>query len=258
MKEEALHTPAVKKVTHTPGPWYAVNYAGYHRIQSTPYYDANNDLLDEECCRQEAVANAALIASAPDLLSENIRLKEEVEAERVRGLFWLKGKQKAESENANLREQNKELEEEVAALRRDDSLPMKAVLLERDSLKEEVERLTRESEDRLTELNVEVSKVESLLSQKKEDREQKKELIEALGDFYMLTFAGNARTLKEAIDRRTVGYDAFEERIVKLLNGEIPENNSRNLLREASKIAGHHMGIDLQQRIEEELKLHGL
>lgn len=54
------------KFKGTPGPWVSVNYAGFIKIHSKPYY-GEPDLLDEEQCN-EAQINAHLIASAPDLL----------------------------------------------------------------------------------------------------------------------------------------------------------------------------------------------
>lgn len=49
----------------TPGPWFAVNYAGHFDIQNTNDY-GGLDLLDFDNIGQEqATANAALIAQAP-------------------------------------------------------------------------------------------------------------------------------------------------------------------------------------------------
>lgn len=53
---------------HTKGEHYAVNYAGYVTMQSTPNYDDNPiDLLNEESCPQ-AEANGKLYAAAPEML----------------------------------------------------------------------------------------------------------------------------------------------------------------------------------------------
>lgn len=53
---------------HTPGEWHVVNYAGFFRIQASPYYEGN-DILDSDKIGEEvAGANAKLIAAAPDLL----------------------------------------------------------------------------------------------------------------------------------------------------------------------------------------------
>ena len=53
--------------THTPGPWYAIEYAGMWGIQSVDEYSQDNNLLDMEN-DDRAEANAKLIAAAPDLL----------------------------------------------------------------------------------------------------------------------------------------------------------------------------------------------
>ena len=53
---------------HTPGPWFAVQYANWFNIQTTEEYSAS-DVLDLECC-EEAEANARLAAAAPELLEE--------------------------------------------------------------------------------------------------------------------------------------------------------------------------------------------
>lgn len=59
---------------HTPGPWYPVEYAGFWHIQKADFY-TEADVLNEDHYR-EAEANAKLCASAPDLLSENQKLKQ--------------------------------------------------------------------------------------------------------------------------------------------------------------------------------------
>ncbi|GAB4003107.1 hypothetical protein GCM10028807_62890 [Spirosoma daeguense] len=53
---------------HTPGPWFAVNYAGFLILQTEPFY-GESDLLNESICK-EAEANARLMAAAPDLLEQ--------------------------------------------------------------------------------------------------------------------------------------------------------------------------------------------
>ena len=57
----------MKETKHTPGPWYPVEFAGFHVIKTEPYYDAGDDLLDVEES-PNAEANAKLIAAAPELL----------------------------------------------------------------------------------------------------------------------------------------------------------------------------------------------
>lgn len=56
----------MKKLKHTPAPWYAVNYGGYITIQSTNFYE-NTNILDEDKC-ERAEDNGLLCAAAPDLL----------------------------------------------------------------------------------------------------------------------------------------------------------------------------------------------
>lgn len=53
---------------HTPGPWFAVEYAGYWNMQSERFYTDEGDLLDEEHTAA-AGDNAKLAAAAPDLLA---------------------------------------------------------------------------------------------------------------------------------------------------------------------------------------------
>lgn len=59
--------------THTPGPWYAIEYAGMWGIQSVDEYSQDNNLLDMEN-DDRAEANAKLIAAAPDLLEALVKL----------------------------------------------------------------------------------------------------------------------------------------------------------------------------------------
>lgn len=56
----------MKEQKFTPAPWYAVNYGGYIKIQSTDFYE-NTDILDEDKCPQ-AELNAILATCAPELL----------------------------------------------------------------------------------------------------------------------------------------------------------------------------------------------
>lgn len=62
---------------HTPGPWFPVQYAGFWHIQTEDYY-TDSDVLNEDHFN-EAEYNAKLCASAPDLLAENQKLKQEKE-----------------------------------------------------------------------------------------------------------------------------------------------------------------------------------
>jgi hypothetical protein len=69
------------KSKHTSGPWFAVNYAGFYKLQTVPGYLDSDDLLNEEEY-ENAEANAALAKSAPDLLEAlekiyNISLRQE-------------------------------------------------------------------------------------------------------------------------------------------------------------------------------------
>jgi Na+/phosphate symporter len=53
---------------HTPGPWHAVEYAGYWQIQTSENYDDDHiQVLDVEST-ESAPANAALCAAAPEML----------------------------------------------------------------------------------------------------------------------------------------------------------------------------------------------
>lgn len=61
---------------HTPGPWYAIEFAGFWNILDQPYYEGAQLLNAEEVGPEQAQANAELAALAPDLLAENQRLKE--------------------------------------------------------------------------------------------------------------------------------------------------------------------------------------
>lgn len=64
----------MSELKHTPGPWYAVNYADFWDIQDDPHY-GKTDLLDAHTCDQ-AEANAKLMAAAPELIKALITLKE--------------------------------------------------------------------------------------------------------------------------------------------------------------------------------------
>jgi hypothetical protein len=64
----------------TPGPWHAVEYAGYWNLQGKDYYSEHDDLLDEDKVgAATAKANALLAASAPQLKEENERLIRELD-----------------------------------------------------------------------------------------------------------------------------------------------------------------------------------
>lgn len=51
---------------HTPGPWFALEYAGYYNLQTVDEYSDTNDLLNIEK-DPNAEANAKLAAKAPEL-----------------------------------------------------------------------------------------------------------------------------------------------------------------------------------------------
>lgn len=61
----------------TPGPLYAVDYAGFIQLHTVPSY-GNKDLLNCEEC-PEAVANGQLFAAAPDLLQALYSLVQAIE-----------------------------------------------------------------------------------------------------------------------------------------------------------------------------------
>lgn len=58
----------------TQGTWYAVKYACYWSIQTTPYYEDSKDLTDEQEVGERAEYNAILMAAAPDLLKALVRV----------------------------------------------------------------------------------------------------------------------------------------------------------------------------------------
>ena len=51
---------------HTSGPWFAVEYSGYHNLHDSDQYGATNILDEDECAK--ASYNAKLAAAAPELL----------------------------------------------------------------------------------------------------------------------------------------------------------------------------------------------
>ena len=71
MKPEKL---TAKKQSFTPGPWYAVEYAGFADIQDGPFYGDDNIFNAE--CDDRFLANAKLAASAPDMLEALKELQE--------------------------------------------------------------------------------------------------------------------------------------------------------------------------------------
>jgi hypothetical protein len=59
----------MSEVKHTPGPHYAVEYAGRISMQSTNFYEQNVDILDADNVGEEEMhANGRLYAAATDLL----------------------------------------------------------------------------------------------------------------------------------------------------------------------------------------------
>lgn len=63
-----------KEQKTTPGPWYAIEYAGYWAIQSENFYGIESSVLDEDN-NNRAEENAKLAARAPELLKENDSLQ---------------------------------------------------------------------------------------------------------------------------------------------------------------------------------------
>ncbi len=61
---------------HTPGPWFAVNYAGYNNLQAEPVYGSPDLLNGQTMGAEQAEANAKLAAAAPDLLEALKKLRE--------------------------------------------------------------------------------------------------------------------------------------------------------------------------------------
>ncbi|WP_374633996.1 hypothetical protein [Ferrovibrio sp.] len=75
---------------HTPGPWVLINHdeAGLHYVKAQPHpamRGFTKEIADVFSGDEEGAANAALIASAPDLLAERDRLRE-VNAELLAAL----------------------------------------------------------------------------------------------------------------------------------------------------------------------------
>ena len=66
-----------KEVSHTPGPWHPISYAGFWEIQTEPYYGPTSVLNEDHFPNAEA--NAKLCAAAPDLLEGARNLKHFVE-----------------------------------------------------------------------------------------------------------------------------------------------------------------------------------
>ena len=62
----------MKDQKYTKGPWYAVEYSGFHNLHDSDFYGATN-LLDEDECAA-APHNVRLAAAAPDLLEALIEL----------------------------------------------------------------------------------------------------------------------------------------------------------------------------------------
>lgn len=59
----------MKEFKGTKGEWHCVEYAGRFELQSSPNYNQDPHYLDFEGVGEiEAIANAKLIAAAPDLL----------------------------------------------------------------------------------------------------------------------------------------------------------------------------------------------
>lgn len=61
---------------HTPGPWFAVDYAGTFVIQDSEYYEGRMLLSRDDCkSKEQAKANAMLAAAAPELLKKLIEIE---------------------------------------------------------------------------------------------------------------------------------------------------------------------------------------
>lgn len=57
----------MKDSKYTPGPWHAVDYAGFWALQTDPSYGVTDDVLDEDK-NELAPQNAKLAACSPELL----------------------------------------------------------------------------------------------------------------------------------------------------------------------------------------------
>ena len=85
---------------HTPGPWFAVDYAGSFCIQSGPTYE-DKDLLSYDSFSGQkycvsidtAEANATLAAAAPDLLEACLTAKAMYEAQGIKADSMIGGEQ---------------------------------------------------------------------------------------------------------------------------------------------------------------------
>lgn len=52
---------------HTPAPWFFLQYANFGKLQTSKYYEEDDDLLDLED-HDRAEANGHLASAAPDML----------------------------------------------------------------------------------------------------------------------------------------------------------------------------------------------
>lgn len=67
---------------HTPGPWFAVEYAGRYSFQRKDEY-GDPDLLDQDSCSR-AYYNTKLAAAAPELLEACLEFVRKVECGEAR------------------------------------------------------------------------------------------------------------------------------------------------------------------------------
>ena len=75
-------------MTHTPGPWHIENvwnvYAGRRLVAGTGGYSSNQN---PEAVRRESIANAVLVAAAPDLLAAAERMLAAAEGADMEAIF---------------------------------------------------------------------------------------------------------------------------------------------------------------------------
>jgi hypothetical protein len=76
----------MSEVKHTPGPHYAVDYAGRIEMQSSDFYELGANLLDAADVGEEQMnANGTLYAAAPDLLEAIQELQQWI---RPDSIYW--------------------------------------------------------------------------------------------------------------------------------------------------------------------------
>lgn len=71
-------------MTHTPGPWYIIQYGPEYSLQKENHYSEDH-LLDAETC-PEAEANAHLCTLAPEMIDLLKKISQETNLLRIKRL----------------------------------------------------------------------------------------------------------------------------------------------------------------------------